>query len=336
MIKPRILHLISRLDGYGAARLVRHIAAQHAARGWGVTVAPLEAVPAIAADLAAAGVTVEPLGGRWSYDPVALWRVVRLWRRGGFDLMHAWDARLADRRAPIVAAWATAGAEPRWVARQARDALATLPPGAAPPAAPGLPRDAALRELGLPDDARVIAVVGPLVRRKEIDEAIWCFELVRVLHPAAKLVVFGDGPDRQRLERYAQLVSEPGCVAFAGYGGDWLQLAGAFDAYWQLDAARTTPFALLEAMAAGVPAVVSNVPALTAAATPEVAGLAAGYRVRADVARATDALLNDAALARKLGQAGAEIVAARWSLTKSTAVCDALYRQVSPRSLTGG
>jgi glycosyltransferase involved in cell wall biosynthesis len=257
-------------------------------------------------------------------------------------MIHAWDARalaytkLAVLRAPILAAWTTAGAEPRWVGQLAYGDLATLPPGAATPEAPPLPRNAALQELGLPTDARVIVVAGPLVRRKEIDEGIWCFELVRVLHPTARLVVFGDGPDRLRLERYAELVSEPGCVLFAGYRGDWLQLAAAIDVYWQLEAARTTPFALLETMAAGVPCVVSNVPPLTAAATPGVAGLAVGLRVRADVARATDSLLSDAGLAKKLGRAAAEIVAARWSLDKSTAVCEALYRRVSPRSLTGG
>jgi glycosyltransferase involved in cell wall biosynthesis len=339
MSVPRILHVISRLDGYGAARLVRHIAAEQARRGWGVSVAPLEVERAIAAELAAAGVAAAPLGGRWRCDPFALGRLMRVGRRGAVDLIHAWDSRalayatLANMGAPIVAAWTTAGAEPRWVSRISRGGLATIPPGATPRES-SWPRDAALHELGLPGDARVIAMAGPLMRRKEIDEAIWCFELVRVLHPNARLVVFGDGPDRPRLERYAELVSEPACVVFPGFRGDWVQLAAAIDVYWQLDAARVTPFALLEAMAAGVPAVVSNVPALIAAAMPGVAGLAVGRGVRAEVARATDSLLSDAALAEKLGRGGAECVAARWSLAKSAAVCEALYRRVGPRSLT--
>ena len=76
---------------------------------------------------------------------------------------------------------------------------------------------------------------------------------MRVLHPQARLVVFGDGPDRERLERFAGLVSEPACVVFCGYRADWTQLLPAVDVYWQLEPASTTPFALLEAMACGVP-----------------------------------------------------------------------------------
>jgi glycosyltransferase involved in cell wall biosynthesis len=330
---PRFLHLITCLDRYGVARLLRELAARQTAAGRTATVAPLRAASReVAAELRAAGVVVAPLGGRWAFDPIAVWRLARLRQRGGFDVVHAWDpaalvhATISGRCGRLVAGWTGAGQTPAWIARLASPAVAALPPGAAPPTAPPLARDAALRELGLAADARVIALAGPLARHKEFDEAIWNFELVRVLHPAARLVLFGDGPDRPRLERYADLVSEPGCVRFAGYRGDWLRLAAALDVFWQLDPARTTPFALLEAMAAGVPAVVSNLPALTAAVEHDATGLVVRHRVRADVARATDQLLSDAALARRLADAARVVVQQRWSLDKSAAVCEALYR----------
>jgi glycosyltransferase involved in cell wall biosynthesis len=299
-------------------------------------VAALDVDPTVAAELRTAGVTVTSLGSRWAFDPAAIWRLTRERQRTTYDIVHAWDSRalvhavVSGRREPIVAAWTTAGAAPRWIARLAAPTVATIPPGAAPPSERPA-REAVLRELRLPSDARVIAVAGPLVRTNEFDQAIWCFELVRVLHPTARMVVFGDGPDRSRLERYAELVSEPGCVRFAGYRPNWPALVAGLDVYWQLDAARTTPFALLEAMAAGIPVVASNLPAFSAAVTAGVTGLLVVHRVRADVARATDQLWNDSALARRLAEAGAAAVAERWSLGKSVAVCDAIYRTLSPR-----
>ena len=56
-----------------------------------------------------------------------------------------------------------------------------------------------LVRFNLPADARIIAVAGPLVRRRNLDEAIWAFELVRVLNPNARLLIVGDGPDPVRL-----------------------------------------------------------------------------------------------------------------------------------------
>jgi glycosyltransferase involved in cell wall biosynthesis len=330
---PRILHLIRRLDGYGGARLLRVVASRQAATGQGVVIAALTAGAAIVRELRSAGVRVEPLAARWLADPIAVWRLARVRQRVAADIVHAWDeaalvhAVVTGRREALVAAWPGAGGAPRWIDRLAAPAVAAIPPGArSAVAGEALPREAALGALGLPADARVIATAGPLVCRKELDETIWNFELVRVLHPTARLIVFGDGPDRARLERYAELVSEPDSVRFVGYRSDWLGLAGAIDAYWQLDPARTPPFALLEAMAAGLPVVVSGVPALSDVVTKDVTGFVAGYRVRADVARLTDQLLADAELARRLGAAAADAVRSRWSIEKSVAVCESLYR----------
>ena len=93
----------------------------------------------------------------------------------------------------------------------------------------------------LPADARVIAIAGPLVRRAAADEAIWCFELVRVLYPEARLLVLGDGPDRARLERFADEVSEPGCVRFLGYRADIAEILPHADVYWQLTSSTAAP-----------------------------------------------------------------------------------------------
>lgn len=318
---PRILHLISRLDGYGGARMLRYLAAHQARAGQGVAVAALTGTDAVVKELRDAGVAVHVLGSRWRLDPVALGRLAGLRRRMRDAMVHAWDrraaqhARLTGRRPPVVTA---------------------ISPGT-PPAAPSLhDRSQALAALRLPVDSRLIALAGPLLRDKQVDEAIWCYELVRVLHPPARLVVFGDGPDGARLERYAELVSELDCVRFAGYRGDLAELLPHADVFWQLTPSRTTPYALLEAMAAGVPAVASDVPAHRAAIVAEQTGFLAALGNRATVARATDRLLSDATFAKGIADAACAAAAANWSLAERLAAYESVYRAISPRSLTGG
>ena len=198
-----IWHLIEQLDGYGGNQALRYVTAQQAAAGNRVAVAALDADPRIARELTAAGVEVQALGTRWDWDPLALGKLWRLSRKRSADWKNGfvWDAQWR-RRMRVWRRWAIG---PRRVSAPAVVDVNALPAQA--------PCD--LRaELELDATAPLVATVGPLERMKHIDEAIWCFELVRVLHPSARLVVVGDGLDRQRLERLALAISEPGCVRF--------------------------------------------------------------------------------------------------------------------------
>jgi glycosyltransferase involved in cell wall biosynthesis len=178
----------------------------------------------------------------------------------------------------------------------------------------------------------VVAVAGPLLRSNNFDEAIWCFELVRVIYDNARLVIFGDGPDRARLEQFAERVSDPGCVQFLGYRSDMADLLPHADVYWQLDASPATPWALLEAAAAGVPAVASDTRAHRAAVSPDRTGMLVALGSRAEVARATDELFANPDRAKRLGAAAAVFVADRWSLDAALASYERLYeKSLSPQ-----
>jgi glycosyltransferase involved in cell wall biosynthesis len=335
-VPNRILHLISRLDGYGGARTLRLVAAKQAALGNAVAIAALGAEHPVVQELRLAGVEVDVAPRRWRFDPLALGRLAHWRRERPGSLVHAWDidallhAWLTNRREQIVAAWDAHPQTPPWVARLTGVRSTLIPPALAARELSGVDRQAALNDLGLEEKVRWIAIAGSLDRRKELDEAIWCYELVRVLHPTARLVIFGDGPDRHRLERYASLVSEPGCVRFAGFRADLADLLPHVDAYWQLDPASRTSHALLEALAAGAPVVASDVSAHRVAITHEATGMLVPLRSRADVARATDQLLNDADFALRLGQAAAEAATKSWSIDKTLAACEAIYHSWPP------
>jgi len=363
----RILHLTTRLDGYGGASMLRSLAVSQAAAGERVVVAPLLAEKLPLHALRDLGVTVQALGGRWPIDVIALARLARLRRQLAADVTHAWDMRtlaqaaLSGRRRPehvLIGSLLALGDATRWTERvlrsiharvtaftvpeeAARERLTQLgvaanrihviPPGVsrrgAGEATPA--RAALLKELKLPSDTKLIAVAGPLRRHRQVEEAIWAFELVRVIHPTARLLVVGDGGDRARLERFAEQVSEPGCVRFLGYRDDWNSLLPGVDVFWQLNASVTTPLALLEAGAAGVPAVASDVPAHRAAVVQDRTGLLVKFGDRAEAVRATDDLLANLPRAERMGLAAAERIAERWSLDATLAAFDRLYERLA-------
>lgn len=362
----RVLHLTSRLDGYGGASMLRALAASQAAAGERVVVAPLSLQKAPVNALRDQGVVVQTLGSRWPIDVIAIARLSRLRRQLQADVTHAWDMRtlahaaMSGRRRAghvLIGSLLAIGEATRWTERvlrsihtrvtaftvpeeAARERLARL--GVAPQRihviAPGVSRrsgveanaarQALLSELGLSDDAKLIAVAGPLRRDRQIDEAIWAYELVRVVHPEVRLLVVGDGPDRPRLERFAEQVSEPGAVRFLGYRDDWVSLLPGIDVYWQLNPSVTTPLALLEAAAAGTVTVASDVPAHRAAVTHERTGLLVKLGDRAEAVRATDELFANPARGIRLGQAAAERIAERWSLDATLAAFDRLYERL--------
>ena len=62
-------------------------------------------------------------------------------------------------------------------------------------------RDPALRaEWGLQPQDRAILYVGRLASEKNLQLAVSCFERIRVLHPKARFILVGDGPQRRRLQ----------------------------------------------------------------------------------------------------------------------------------------
>jgi glycosyltransferase involved in cell wall biosynthesis len=106
-----------------------------------------------------------------------------------------------------------------------------------------------------------VLVVARLTARKGIDTVIAALGgLLAAERPEARLVVVGDGPDRPRLEGLAATLP-PGTVRFTGEVprddvGRWMAAA---DALALCSGYEGLSHVLLEAMAAGLPVVVSDV-----------------------------------------------------------------------------
>ena len=165
-------------------------------------------------------------------------------------------------------------------------------------------RDELLDDLNLPPDTRLLGTVGPLVRTKNLKQLIWVGDIFKSIHEPVHFLVMGDGPQRWRLERFARQIEIDDRVHFLGHRDDVLDILPHLDVYLSASQHEGCPNGLLEAMAAGVPAVVTNISGHRDLVHHGESGFLVPVDSRADVARHSKKLLEDAQLAFRVGEAG--------------------------------
>ena len=310
MSRPQqILHLVDDLDGYGLTRQLELLVTAQLAAGQTVRVVALAAERRAVATFEQLGVECRVLDRRWRRDPFVAVRLAKELRLPSYDLLHLWGEGAVDyvrvvrrlvRQVPTIT-----------TLQNGSDDIA---PGVALPKSGELSRQQFLEEQNLSDDSTLIAVAGPLVRSQCVDAAIWDFELVRTLDENVRLLIFGDGPDRHRLERFARLTSEPSAIRFLGYRADFRELLPHADLFWHTGlASPTLPLTVLEAMAAGVPVVANDGPGCQRIIEDGCNGHLVPDNDRAIFARHTRRILQDAQHADQLRAAATQTIAERFS-----------------------
>jgi glycosyltransferase involved in cell wall biosynthesis len=108
-------------------------------------------------------------------------------------------------------------------------------------------RAAARSRLGLPQDAFIVGTVSRLVRQKSVNDLIRAATRL----PEAFVVIVGEGPERETLEREARTLGER--IRFLGHREDVAEFLRAFDVFVLCSRWEGEPLVLLEAMATAVP-----------------------------------------------------------------------------------
>ena len=319
----------------------------------------------LAQDLTAAGIPTTVIGKRWRLDPRALWRLWRHISQCQPDLLHTWlfagnaygrAAGMACGVKCLVAGercvdpWkgAVEGLVDRWLARRTARIVAVSPgvrdfyvgrglpaeritviPNGVPPARPSrFTRPELLAELQLPEGSRLVGLVGRLWQQKRVKDAIWAADLLKVIRGDVHLLLIGDGPERTRLHRFRDQVEIRDRVHFLGHREDVADLLPHFDVLLSTSGYEGQSNAILEAMAAGVPIVATDIPGTRDLVSDGQTGLLAAVGDRAALARCVNCLLDDAGLARQLGQAAQRRAEAEFSVEQMVARYAELYQEV--------
>ena len=134
-------------------------------------------------------------------------------------------------------------------------------------------RELARRELDLPTDVPVALCLARLSRPKRQDLLIDAWP--DVAEPAV-LLLAGDGPERESLEQQVRASSVRDRVRLLGDRRDVVRLLSACDLLVLPSDREGLPMTVLEAMAAGVPVVASDVGGLRSIARPAVRSVVPG------------------------------------------------------------
>lgn len=116
------------------------------------------------------------------------------------------------------------------------------------------------KELDIPVHFKWIAAVGRLWPQKGYKDILWAMELIRVANPETMLVIFGEGPMRQRLEHYRDQIQIAPNVRFVGERSDVADLLQHFDLFVNGSLYEGQSNSILEAMSTGLPVVASDIP----------------------------------------------------------------------------
>jgi len=372
----KILHIIPSLDRSGAEKQLTLLAQSLPREEFEVHVCALTRGGPLAADLQSAGIPATVLGKRWKLDPHAFWRLWRLIQQLRPELVHTWlfaanaygraagmlagvkclvaaercvdpwkswelwfDRRLAKHTARIVAN--SQGVREFYIAKGIPAEKIEVIPNGIPPAPPWeSTRQEILAELGLPERARLVGLIGRLWPQKRVKDAIWAADLLKVIRDDVYLLILGDGPHRRRLEMFRDQCEIRDKVRFLGHRSDVPRLLPHFDVLWSPSAYEGQSNAILEAMAAAVPVVATDIPGTRELIVDGETGClvsAEGWppnattvnkTVAAGLARHTSQILDDPALARRLGEAARRRILDEFSVEKMAARYADLYRRL--------
>jgi glycosyltransferase involved in cell wall biosynthesis len=364
-MSKRILQIIPTLDRAGAEKQLCLLARGLPRDEFDVHVCALTRGGPLEAELREAGIPLAIIGKRWKLDPRAFWRLKQHIAGLRPDLIQTWmfaantygfaaaracglnnvvigqrcvdpwksgmqltlDRQLASRCRGVVVN--SAGVRDFYVRHGApADRVRIIPNAVAIPNPPSTTRRQLLAELGLPENARLIGLVGRLWPQKRVKDAIWAADLLKVIRDDVHLLIVGDGPQRAALERFRDLVCIRGKVHFLGERGDVPRLLPHFDMLWSTSGYEGQSNAILEAMACGVPVVATDIPGTRELVVPGETGYLLPVGDRAAFCKFSERLLNDAALAGRFSAAARQRVQSEFSVDKMIERHVGLYREL--------
>lgn len=197
-------------------------------------------------------------------------------------------------------------------------------------------RAAARADLGLVADEVLVSFVGRIVPIKRIDVLLTALATARRQGAKLRLALAGDGEMRAELESLAHSLGVAEVVDWLGYRADLRPLTAAADIAAVSSDNEGTPVSLIEAAAAAVPAVATDVGGVSEVVADRRSGLLVPADDSEAFARALAELAAEPERRRKFGAAARERALARYSIDRLLADIDELYTsllaQTSSRS----
>lgn len=183
-------------------------------------------------------------------------------------------------------------------------------------------------ELGLSRATKIVGFAGRLAPQKCLEVLVWAFHLLHQAVDNVALVLVGDGPERDSLAEFARSVGCRDHVYFTGHRTDAADIVAQFDVFGLTSSFEGMSNSLMEAMAAGVPCVVSDIPGNLELIEHEQTGLVCKHGQSMEFAEAAVRLLNNGNFAADLAARAKERIQLRHTVELLVNQHADLYRRI--------
>jgi sugar transferase (PEP-CTERM/EpsH1 system associated) len=190
-------------------------------------------------------------------------------------------------------------------------------------------RSAARAELQVADEEFMVIQVARLDSIKDHKTAVRAIQLAVRQNQRIRLFIVGDGPEKTAIEQAIRAARAEDRVTMLGLRTDVRRLLCGADAFLLTSLSEGVPVTILEAMAAGVPVIATNVGGVPEIIEDSVTGLLVPA---ADAQGIADALLRmacDPILASSIAAAASQRVRTRFSEKSMISTYDQIYRELS-------
>jgi glycosyltransferase involved in cell wall biosynthesis len=194
-------------------------------------------------------------------------------------------------------------------------------------------RDVVRSEMGISHKAVVLGYTGRIQRVKRIDLLLDAFACIHRIHPDTHLIIAGEGEDRHSLAAYAETLGIADRITWTGFRRDVPRILSAFDIYVQSSLNEGLSLSILEAMAAGIPVVATDVGGNSEVIAHEVNGLLVPAGTTDEFVKAVLCLIEQPELREQFSSAGLNLMREEFSLNRMVNGYRALYKSVLEKSL---
>lgn len=369
MKRIKVLHIVYSLQLGGAERVVTNYALYHNRQVYEPVVVALTQGGPLEDDLNAAGVTTYILGKRLGFDPRVILKLARIMRDEGIEIVHVhtplannWGvpaALLSGVRTVIRTEHGLFRRERQYYffvnavlglfnrqilacSNRAKDSHVAMDPlsrrkyrtiyNGIDVAQYRNPGDTSKlrKELDLREGTPVVGIIGSLIPLKGHRTFLGMAELISRGRPDIRFLIVGEGPLRDELESLAREHGLANNVIFTGVRRDIPELLSLMNVFVLSSYSEAHPLTILEAMAAGKPVVATDVGGNAESVVHGETGFIVSPDDSEKLFREVKRLIEDPALAARMGEKGYERVRREFTVEKMVSETEAVYEQFRP------
>lgn len=177
----------------------------------------------------------------------------------------------------------------------------------------------------------VVGSAGRLIPRKGYDYLLRAMPDIKKAFPDVKLVLAGDGEEKENLKMLANELDIQESVVFLGNRKDITEVINSFDVFVLPSLSEGLGVVVLEAFAAGKPVVASNVEGIPEMVINGENGFLVPIKDSDALAERIITLLKDPLLASRMGKKGRRLVEENFDINNKIREYESLYLEIRDR-----